>query len=197
VAAVTPRAASADTESPRSRPSDPAKFINYASPGNGTAQHLSMELLKKKAGLTIVHIPYKGGASAVNDLLGGHVEVVMTGFPEVTPHLKDGRLRPLAVTAATRSQLLPDVPTLIEFGFSDSELAGWNGLHVPAGTPADIIQRLSMEAQETLKSQDVRDRLNTLGLEVRGTSPAAFGEFVRTQIDHFRDAVQISGAPIE
>ena len=176
---------------------DDAKPLNFASPGNGTAQHLAMELLKNRAALSIVHIPYKGGAPAVNDLLGGHVLVMMSGFPEVMPHLKDGRLRPLAVTTAARSQFLPDVPTLIELGFADSELAGWNGFHVPAGTPAEIVDRLSTVTREVLKNPDVRERLNVLGFEVRGTTPAEFGAFVRSQIERFREAVQISGARIE
>ena len=171
--------------------------INFASPGNGSAQHLSMELLKKSAGLAWTHIPYKGGAPAVNDLIGGHVPIMISGFPEVMPFLRAGTIRPIAVTTAKRSPFLPDVPTLMEAGLATSEIAGWNGIHVPAGTPPEIIERLSTEIREILKNPDVRKKLVDLGFEVRGTTPSEFSAFVEGQIERFGEAVRISGAKLD
>jgi tripartite-type tricarboxylate transporter receptor subunit TctC len=177
---------------------DESQPLNYASPGNGSAQHLAMELLRKKAGLALSHVPYKGGAPAINDLLGGHVLVMFSGMPEVLPHLKAGKLRALAVTTAERSPFLPDVPTLIEVGLADSDLAGWNGLHAPAGTPPEIIDRLNKEVAELLKEPNVQEKLTGLGFQARGGStPEQFGEFVMRQMAVFREAVEISGARAE
>jgi tripartite-type tricarboxylate transporter receptor subunit TctC len=176
---------------------DKSKSLDFASPGNGTAQHLSMELLKKKADLSLTHIAYRGGAPALNDLLGGHVKVMLSGIPEVMPHIQAGTLRPLAISTAKRSEQLPNVPTLMEAGLADGELAGWNGLHVPAGTPAEIIDRLGNETREALKKPDVLQRLKALGFEIRGTSTREFGAFVTSQIERFREAVEISGAKVD
>lgn len=176
---------------------DPGKPLVIASPGNGSAQHLAMELLRKKAGLSLLHVPYKGGAPALNDLLGGQVPVMMSGFPEVSGHLKAGKLRALAVTTPTRLGLLPDVPTLMELGLADSGTAGWTGLHAPAGTPGDVIERLSVEVKAILALSDVREQLSALGLEVRPSSPAEFAAFVNQQIASWKIAVEISGAKVD
>jgi tripartite-type tricarboxylate transporter receptor subunit TctC len=172
---------------------DKTKPFNYASPGNGTAQHLAMELLKKKADLSLAHVPYRGGAPALNDLLGGHVLVMLSGLPEVMPHIKAGALRPLAVTTGTRLAALPDVPTLMEVALAEFETGGWNGLHVRAGTPAEIVSVLGKEVRAALQMPEVREKLMALGFEVRGSATDDFAKFVTSQIDRFREAVEIAG----
>lgn len=176
---------------------DPQKPVVIASPGNGSAQHLAMELLRKKAGLSVIHVPYKGGAPALNDLLGGQVPVMISGYPEVAGHLKAGKLRALAVTTPNRLGLLPEVPTLMELGLADAGTAGWTGLHAPAGTPVEVITRINAEVGTVLAQADVRDQLSALGLEVRRTTPAEFAAFVTQQIASWRIAVELSGAKVD
>lgn len=168
-----------------------------ASPGNGTAQHLALELLREKAGLAINHVPYRGGAPAVNDLLGNQVPAMISGFPEVAPHLAAGTLRALAVTTPARSALLPNVPSLLEVGLADSGTAGWNGLHAPAGTPAPVIEQLNRELVNVLKMPDVQSQLARLGFEVRPTTQVEFSSFVNEQIARWRKAVELSGAQVD
>lgn len=173
------------------------KPTTVASPGNGTAQHLALELLREKAGLAITHVPYKGGAPAVNDLLGNQVPAMVSGFPEVAPHLSAGTLRALAVTTSARSALLPNVPSLMEVGLADSGTAGWNGLHAPAGTPAPVTELLNRELVNVLKMPEVQSQLARLGFEVRPTTQAEFSGFVNEQITRWRKAVELSGAQVD
>ena len=176
---------------------DPAKPLAVATPGNGSAQHLALELLKKKAGLAFNHIPYKGGALALNDLLGGQVPAMMSGFPEVAPHIKAGKLRALAVTTAGRSAFLPNVPALTELKLADSGTAGWNGIHVPARTPSEIVERLNAEVNNILDMPEVKEQLSGLGFEVRRSSRTEFATFVTKQMARWREAVELSGARID
>jgi tripartite-type tricarboxylate transporter receptor subunit TctC len=169
----------------------------YASPGNGTAQHLAMELLRQKADLSLTHVPYKGGAPALSDLLGGQVPALISGFPEVATYLKTSKLRALAVTTATRSSFLPDVPSLLELGLADSGSAGWSGFHAPAGTSPEIIKILNREINDILAMQSVRDQLVGLGFDVRRGTPQEFGTFVNQQIERWSQAVAISGAKVD
>lgn len=176
---------------------DPAKPLAVATPGNGSAQHLALELLKKNSGLSINHIPYKGGSVALNDLLGGQVPAMMSGFPEVAAHIKAGKLRALAVTTAGRSSFLPDVPALTELKLADSGTAGWNGIHVPAKTPSAIVNRLHDEVNAVLDMPEVKDQLAALGFEVRRTSRQDFAAFVTDQTARWKEAVQLSGARVD
>jgi tripartite-type tricarboxylate transporter receptor subunit TctC len=171
--------------------------LNVASPGNGTAQHLALELLIDKAKLSVTHVPYKGGAPAVNDLLGNQVPAMVSGFPEVAPHLTAGTLRALAVTTNTRSAFLATTPTLMEVGLADAGTAGWNGLHAPAGTPTAVIQLLNRELQETLRTPEVQSQLSRLGFEVKPTSTTDFSSFVTDQITRWKRAVELSGAQVD
>lgn len=173
------------------------KSTSYASPGNGTAQHLAMELLKKNAGLNLDQVPYRGGAPAITDLISGHVTIMLAGIPEVISHIKAGTLRPLAVTTAKRTELLPEVPSLMEAKLSDAELVGWNGVHVKTGTPDDIINKLNAEIRAALKVPDVRKKLVDLGFEIRDTSVEDFAKFFNTQMEKYKEAVQISGAQVD
>lgn len=176
---------------------DPAKPVAVATPGNGSAQHLALELLRKKAGLAINHVPYKGGAQALNDLLGGQVPAMMSGFPEVAPHIKGGRLRALAVTTPARSSFLSGVPSLVELKLADDGSAGWNGIHVRAGTPPEIVERLHTEINAILDMPDVRGQLGALGFEVRRTTRPEFAAFVTQQMARWKEAVALSGAQVD
>ena len=171
--------------------------VSVATPGNGSAQHLALELLGKKASLSINHIPYKGGAPALNDLLGGQVPAMMSGFPEVAAHIKSGKLRALAVTTTGRSTFLSQVPALTELGLADGGSAGWNGIHVPARTPVEIVNRLHSEISAVLSMPEVREQLAGLGFEVRNGSQQEFALFVTQQMARWKDAVALSGAQLD
>lgn len=171
--------------------------VNVASPGNGSAQHLALELFRKKASLQVTHVPYKGGAPALNDLLGGQVPAMMSGFPEVAPHIKSGKLRALAVTTTGRSAFLPQVPALTEASLADGGTAGWNGIHVPARTPADIVARLHAEVNAVLDMPEVLEQLASLGFEVRRSTQQEFATFVTQQMARWKDAVALSGAQLD
>ena len=171
--------------------------VNVASPGNGSAQHLALELLGKKAGLNVTHVPYKGGAPALNDLLGGQVPAMMSGFPEVAPHIKSGKLRALAVTTTVRSSFLPQVPALTEVALADGGTAGWNGIHVPARTPTDIVTRLHNEVNAVLDMPEVREQLAAMGFDVRRSTQPEFSAFVTQQMERWRQAVVLSGAQVD
>ncbi len=181
----------------RAASKDAAKPVVYVSPGNGSAQHLAMELLRKRTQMQLTHIPYKGAAPALTDLLGGQVSVMISGLPEVLPHVRAGRVRALAVTSPTRSTLLPDVPTLMELGLADSGTAGWSGIHVRAHTPQPIVARMSAELQAVLQDASIGEQLRSRGTEIHVTTPTQFGAFVREQMERWREAVAVSGATVD
>jgi tripartite-type tricarboxylate transporter receptor subunit TctC len=176
---------------------NPAKPLAVATPGNGSSQHLALELFRKKAGFALNHIPYKGAAPALTDLLGGQVPAMMAAFPDVAQYIKAGKLRALAVTTPARSSFLPSVPTLTELKLADSGSAGWLGIHLPARTPSEIVNRLHDEVNAVLDLQDVKDKLGALGFEVRRTSQKEFGGFVTEQMARWKEAVELSGARID
>lgn len=168
--------------------------LNYASSGNGQAGHLAMELLKTLAIFDAVHVPYKGGAPAMVDLIAGHVDAFIASPPAALPHIKSGRVKALAVTSMKRSALLPDVPTIAESGFPQYEVSGWNGLLAPAGTPMDVIDRLHSEVAKILKLPDVRSRMLATGLEPVGTTPREFSALINSEIGKWEKVVKLSGA---
>ncbi len=149
---------------------NPAK-LNYGSPGTGAWNHLFFELFNRQAGIVITHVPYKGIAPAVVDLLGGHVQLAMSAFPTALPHLKPGKLRALGVTSAKRSGLLPDVPSIAESGLPGYEAAGWFGVLAPARTPQPIIDRLNGEINRILALPEVKASLAADGAEPVGGTP--------------------------
>ena len=143
-----------------------AKGITYATPGNGSTPHLAVELFERAAGVSLTHVPYKGGAQAITDAVGGHVQAVAVNALEVQPHVKSGKLRVLAVMTPRRSAIFPDVPTVAESGFAGFEAAVWYGLIAPAGVPAPIVAKLHAEVQRALASDDLKGRLASAGGEV-------------------------------
>jgi tripartite-type tricarboxylate transporter receptor subunit TctC len=168
--------------------------LNYASASVASVGHLTGELLNNLAGIKMVHVAYKGSGQAVTDLLGGHIQLMFSGFSSVMPHIKSGKLRPLAQTGEKRSPALPEVATIAESGFPKFEATAWYGVHAPARTPKPIVTRLNAEFVKALKMQDVRDRLGALGFELVGSTPEYYGNYIKTEITKWAKVVKASGA---
>ena len=171
--------------------------INYSSAGPGSTGHLTGELLRARAGIELVHIAYKGGGQAVQDLLGGQIQMLMTGLPTVEGHLKGAKLRALGFTAAKRLPGAPDVPTFSEAGYPGFVVASWYGLFAPAGTPADIIRRLNADINKILQLPEVRERLASLGVEGTGGTPEQFSETIKADIARWAKVVNDAGIRID
>jgi tripartite-type tricarboxylate transporter receptor subunit TctC len=140
--------------------------INFGTPGNGSTPHLAIELFERAAGITLTHVPYKGGSQAINDTLAGHIQTVAVNALEVQAHVKAGKLRVLAVLSPTRTAIFPDAPTIAESGYAGFEASVWYGFFGPAGLPPAVTQRLHAEIQKALANPEVRDRLSGAGGEV-------------------------------
>jgi tripartite-type tricarboxylate transporter receptor subunit TctC len=165
--------------------------IHHGTSGNGTSQHFSGELLKLGAGIDIVHVPYKGGGPAINDVVGGQIQMMFGNFASILPHVQSGRVRPLAVTSAARSPVLPDLPTVAEAanlpGFAVTE---WYAVIGPAGMQPDVVRKINDAIYTVLKRPDIATKLRDQGIEVDYMSPEQMGAFIKTEIDKFRDIVQ-------
>jgi tripartite-type tricarboxylate transporter receptor subunit TctC len=168
--------------------------LNYASTGYGAAAHLSAELFKKEAGLDIVMVPYKGSAPALQDLIGGRIDMVFATAASVVAYVRSGTLRPLAVTTSQRTRLLPDVPTVAELGLPGFEATTWHGLVAPAGTPTDIIDTLNRATTEALRDPAVRKSLMDLGVEINSGSPEEFAAYIKSEIPKWAAVIAASGA---
>lgn len=177
----------------RKRPGE----IFFASTGNGSANHLGGEMLNVMLNLKNVHVPYKGAAPALADLLSGQVQFMFTTMPPALPHVKSGRLRVLAVASARRSTLLPDLPTTAETGAKGVEASSWNGVLVPAGTPRDIITRLHGELSAIMKLAEVSTRLAAAGVEPMLTTPEEFAAYIESETARYAKVVKISGAQLD
>ena len=156
--------------------------VNYGSAGPGSLTHLTMELFKQEPGLFMLHIPYRGIAPAINDLLGGQTQAMFPGLAAAMPHIRSGRMRPLAVTGTSRSAQLKDVPTLEEAGFKGFNAMQWYGTVGPAGMPADVVQRLNETQVAVLKAPDLAEKLSAEAVEPLPMSPAQFAEYMRADI---------------
>ncbi len=163
--------------------------LNFASAGNGSSSHLAGELFKTMTGAKITHVPYKGAAPALNDLLGGRVQMSFDPLPSSLSHIKAGKLRALAVTTSSRSPVLPDVPTLAEAGLPGYELNGWSGLLVRSGTPPEIVRKLNEDIVAILRTPDVKARFESFGFETVGNTPAEFQGFIDSEIVKWRKVV--------
>jgi tripartite-type tricarboxylate transporter receptor subunit TctC len=170
--------------------------IDFASSGNGSAQHLVGALFNSMAGVELNHVPYKGSGPAMQDLLSGQVKVSFAGIPNVMPHVKAGKLRALAVTTPKRSPDLPDVPTIGEGGVPGYEATLWLGLAAPAGTPADIVQRLYEETAKVLLDAEVQQGFRAAGVDASVLGPAEFGAFMRTEFEKWGKVVRDTGATV-
>ena len=168
--------------------------VSFASTGVASVGHLTGELLNSLAGMKMTHVPYKGGGQAIIDLLGGHVQVMFSGFTAAMPHIKAGKIRALAVTGAARSPALADVPTIAEQGFPGVEATAWYGVLLPARTPRTIVTRLHDETVKALHFPDVKERLDGLGFEIVGSTPEQFGAYIKSEIGKWEKVVKASGA---
>ncbi len=155
--------------------------IAYGSPGNGSTPHMAIELFARAAGIDLQHIPYRGGSPAITDVIGGQLPLVAVNALEVSPHVKSGKLKVLAVLSPNRSSIFPDVPTIAESGFPGFEASVWYGLVAPAATPKPIVQKLHEEVQKALQTKEVRERMNAVGGEVVPGSSEMFTNLIRSE----------------
>jgi tripartite-type tricarboxylate transporter receptor subunit TctC len=174
----------------------PNKF-NMASSGNGTSIHLSGELFKQMTGIEMPHVPYRGSGPAVNDLIGGQVDVMFDNLPSSIEQVRAGNLRALAVTSAKRSPAVPDMPTLAEAGLPDFEASSWFALFAPKGTPPEITGKLNQEVRKALESPDLQKRFADLGGEIRPMSPEELMAYVKTEHEKWAKVVKASGAKVD
>ncbi|MGD9943739.1 MAG: Bug family tripartite tricarboxylate transporter substrate binding protein [Burkholderiaceae bacterium] len=171
--------------------------LNYASSGNGSVPHLCGELFNLRAGVKMIHVPYKGGAQAMNDVASGQVQLYCGGIPSLLPHVKAGRIKLVGVTSPNRSPLLPDEPTLAEQGIKGVEVNSWVGLLAPAGTPAAIVQRLAAETARIMAANDMKQYTLSQGAEPEALNPAEFAADIKAESDRWADVVKASGAKID
>jgi tripartite-type tricarboxylate transporter receptor subunit TctC len=171
--------------------------LSYSSSGVGGTPHLAGELFNSMAGVKMVHVPYKGSAPAMADLLGGHIQLTFDNMLTVLPQVKAGKLRGLAVTMTTRSPLTPELPTVAEAGLKGFEVKSWNGVVVPTGTPKEIIARLNGEIVRILRQPDLREKFLVQGVELVPTTPEEFGAFIKQDIAKWAKVIQLSGARAE
>ena len=156
--------------------------VSYASSGNGSAQHLAGALFESAAKVDMVHVPYKGGGPALNDVIGGQVPLFFGNLASTLQHVQSGKLRALAVTSAKRSAILPDVPTLSESGLKGTEIYEWNAIFVPSNTPETITKKLNMAFQQALDSPEVKSRILQLGGEIQKSNPDESQKFIEQQV---------------
>jgi tripartite-type tricarboxylate transporter receptor subunit TctC len=171
--------------------------LNYGSVGNGTALHLGMELMKKLAGIDIVHVPYKSAPEMATALVAGDIQLGLSDVPSALPYLRNGRMKALAATSRKRSALAPEVPTLVESGLTGFELVSWVGILAPAGTPADIVSRINDAIVKGLAEPAAQETLARIGAsEVFASSPEAFASFLKAEREKWAPLVEASGAVV-
>jgi tripartite-type tricarboxylate transporter receptor subunit TctC len=175
---------------------NPGKYA-FASTGSGGSPHLAGEMLKMRAGIDLIHVPYKGAALVQSDLIGGQVQMAFETALSVVPHVQGGQLRAIAVAANRRLAQLPDVPTMAEAGLPDFEVSSWNGLFAPAKTPPEIIARLHEAAVKALAAPDVREKFTAQGAEAMGSTPEEFRAYIRAEIEKWGKVVRASGARVD
>jgi len=164
--------------------------LNYASTGNGTSNHLSFELFKAMTGTQVTHVPYKGSAPAVTDLIAGQIDVMFDNTPNVLPHVRAGKLKALGVSSKTRSPLAPEVPTVDEAGVAGYDVGVWFGVLTVAGTPADVVRRLNGEMVKILTSQEIKQRFGKIGVEVVAGTPEHFSGFLKSEVDRWARVIK-------
>jgi tripartite-type tricarboxylate transporter receptor subunit TctC len=167
--------------------------LNYASPGPGSTQHLAAELFRLTAGIDLMHIPYKGGAQAQTDVAGGQAQMMFNVLPSALPLIKAGKLKALAVTGKTRSEALPEVPTMIEAGLPGYTATTWNGILTTAGTPKEVVAKLNDALVRAMKTPEMKEALAKLGQEVTWSTPEEFAAFLREETEKWRKVIQATG----
>jgi tripartite-type tricarboxylate transporter receptor subunit TctC len=171
---------------------EPGK-LHYSSPGNGTPQHLAMELLKMEAGMDLVHVPYKGSAGALGDVVAGHVQAMIVAFQTANPHVQSGRLRALALMSAARSPAYRDVPTMKEQGLSQMEVETWYGAFAPANTPAHIVRRLNEDINAVVREAQIREALEKQGMTPVADAPQRLRDLIKDELDRWQRVVNAAG----
>jgi len=171
--------------------------LDYSSGGNGSAAQLALEYFKLQSKTFIVHVPYKGTAPSVVDVIGGQVAMTMTGAPAVMPHVKSGRLRALAVSSAKRLDALPDIPTIAEAGIPGFEATQWYGVVAPAGTPPAVVQKLNVEINKIMQSKEMRERLNAEGAIASPGTPEQFGTYIKAEIVRWAAVIKAAGMKVD
>jgi tripartite-type tricarboxylate transporter receptor subunit TctC len=200
LAGVTPNLLVANTSAPYNTVKEliayaranPGK-INYATPGNGTSNHLSMELFKSMTRTFMTHIPYKGSAPAVTDMIAGQVDTMFDNTPNVLPHVRTGRLKALAISSKTRAPSAPEVPTVDEAGVPGYEVNVWFGVLTMAGTPPEIVQRLNTEMVKILNSAEIKERFGNVGVDVVASTPEYFSKYLKAEVDRWAKVVKDAG----
>jgi tripartite-type tricarboxylate transporter receptor subunit TctC len=172
--------------------------LNYASSGNGTPGHVGFELFKFMTGINVTHVPYKGGAAGITDLMAGRVQLMLESTNSITPYAKSGRVRGLAVSGPKRSDALPELPTLSEAGVPGYEATTWTGVVAPMGMPRAVVLKLNAELNQMIASQSYRERVTAIGSDPMGSStPEQFGAFIRKESAKWADVIKRSGAKID
>ena len=167
--------------------------LSYCSSGTGSSDHLTAELLNQVAGISAVHVPYKGGAACQTDIMGGQVDISFQNLGAVTNYIRGNRMKALAVTAKARNPQLPNVPTTAEGGFPDLVVTSWQAAAAPAKTPREIVARLNDAAVKALRSPDVRERMSQIGFDVVASTPEEFGRFMKEEVDRWTEVVKRGG----
>ena len=173
------------------------KPLTFGSAGNGSVNHLLGVMFNAAAGTKLEHIPYKGAAPAMQDLMSGQINMVFTSLPSVAGSIKSGTLRPIAVTSAQRSSSFPNIPTISEAGFKDFDVSPWFGLFAPAKTPSSIVKKLNHDIEEILKNKEIIEKFNAQGADPFITQPSEFANILRKDIIKWREIVKASGAQID
>lgn len=181
----------------KEKPGDKPGSLNYSSAGHATPPHLAAEMFKNLTGTQMTHVPYKGGAPALQAVAGGEVQVIFEGIVTLLPQIKAGRLRALAITGTTRDAALPEVPTVAEAGLPAFQVNFWSGLVAPAGTPPEVISTLNAALRKALAASDTRDTLTKFGLTPASSSPAEFARFIDSEIVRWDKAIAASGAKLD
>lgn len=171
--------------------------VNYSSPGNGSPGHLGMEMLKTMAGASLVHVPYKGAAQATTDLLGGQVQAGFVVESSAIPHIKSGKLKALAISSATRSAKLPEVPTIAESGYPNFDVVSWIGIVGPAQVPNDVVEKISADVIKIVNTPEVRDRIVEIGLTPFAASSKEFSTYMASEHQKWAKVVKDSGATLD
>ena len=180
----------------RAARANPGK-LTFGSAGNGSSQHLATEMFKLAAKVDVLHIPYKGSGQMIPDLIAGQIGYSFDTMTAITPHVKSGKVTPIATTRLKRSPAYPNLPTVAELGYPGFDVSTWYGLMAPAGTPVEIVTRLNREVERILTLPDVKEKLNSVGAEDGGGSPEQFGKFVRDEIAKYAKIVKEAGVKLD
>src|SRR5262249_32028667 len=171
--------------------------LSFGSAGPGTGQHLNGELLKLRLGIPLQHVPYKGAAPALQDVIAGHVQMMFATASSVVPHIRDGKVRPLAVATLKRTAVLPDIPTIDELGIKNFDATTWHGLVAPAHTPKDVIATLNRALAAALDDPSVKKSLGDLGVDIIGGTPEEFAAYIKSEIPKWTAIIKASGAKLD